>query len=131
MNWQQIDIYVATADGLWLFDPNAQDLRKVGDKDVRSSTGTQDFVKDAPVNLVYVADFARLPATMAETDKMFNSACDVGFISQNVYLFCASEGLSTVVRGLVDRPAASKAMGLRDDQKILLAQTLGYPAAAK
>jgi nitroreductase len=129
MNWQQIDIYVAKADGLWLFDPNAHALTKVLDKDVREATGTQPFVKTAPVNLVYVADFARLPKNMADADKLFNSAADTGFIAQNVYLYCASEGLSAVVRGLVDKPVCAKAMGLRDDQKIILAQTVGYPPA--
>ena len=63
----------------------------------------------------------------AEADKTFSAAADTGFISQNVYLFCASEGLATVVRGLVDRPALAKAMGLREDQRIVLAQSVGYP----
>jgi nitroreductase len=129
VNWQQIDLYVAKADGLWLFDARAHDLRLVLQKDLRAQTGTQAFVKDAAVNLVYVADYAKMPAQMAETDKAFNSACDTGCIAQNVYLFCASEGLGTVVRGLVDKPALAKAMGLRDDQRIMLAQSVGYPPA--
>ncbi len=54
-------------------------------------------------------------------------AADAGFISQNVYLFCASEKLATVVRGSIDRAALAKAMKLRPEQKIILAQTVGYP----
>jgi nitroreductase len=64
----------------------------------------------------------------AEADKIMLSAADTGFVSQNVYLFCASEGMATVVRGMVDKPALAKAMGLRDDQKIVLTQSIGYPA---
>ena len=60
-------------------------------------------------------------------DKAFYSAADTGFISENVYLYCASEGLATVVRGSVDRKALAKAMKLRTEQKIILAQTIGYP----
>jgi SagB-type dehydrogenase family enzyme len=126
VNWQEIDVYVATADGLWLFDPKAQDLRLVLDKDLRALTGRQGFVKDAPVNLVFVADFARM-GRASEADKIVYSAADTGFISQNVYLFCASEGLATVVRGMVDKPALAEAMGLREDQRIILAQSVGYP----
>ena len=55
------------------------------------------------------------------------AAAHSGFISQNVYLFCASEGLATVVRESIDRPALARAMRLRPDQKITLAQTVGYP----
>jgi nitroreductase len=68
-----------------------------------------------------------MPKNTAEADKVVYSAADTGFISQNVYLFCASEGLSTVVRGMIDRPELAKAMGLRDDQRIVLSQTVGYP----
>ena len=50
-----------------------------------------------------------------------------GSISQNVYLFCASEGLATVVRGSLDREALSKALKLPPQKKIMSAQTVGYP----
>jgi len=126
VNWQEINIYVSTAEGLYLFDAQAHALTLVAAQDIRALTGLQPFVKDAPVNLVYVADFARM-GLGSEADKTFYSAADTGFISQNVYLYCASEGLATVVRGLVDREALSKAMGLRPDQRITLAQSVGYP----
>jgi SagB-type dehydrogenase family enzyme len=126
MNWQEVDVYVATADGLWLFDPKEHALKPVVAQDVRALTGTQDFVKDAPLNLVYVADFSRM-SRVPEADKQRWAAADTGFISQNVYLFCASEGLATVVRGMIDKPALAKAMNLRPEQQIILAQTVGYP----
>jgi len=80
----------------------------------------------APVNLVYVADLARMEGA-TERDQVFYSAADTGFIAQNVYLYCASEGLATVVRGSVTRPALKKALSLRPDQEIILAQSVGYP----
>lgn len=124
MNWQEIDIYVATADGLYLYDAKANQLILVVRDDVRAQTGTQPFVKDAPLNLVYVADLARTRSSSADRDMYV--AADTGFIAQNVYLFCASEGLATVVRGSIDRPPLAKAMRLRPDQRIILAQSVGY-----
>jgi len=126
LNWQEIDIYVATADGLFLYDAKKHMLNPILSQDVRALTGRQDFVKDAPVNLVYVADFSRM-GKAAKDDKELYSATDTGFISQNVYLYCASEGLATVVRGSIDRQALAKVMKLRSDQKIILAQSVGYP----
>ena len=125
-NWQEIDIYVAMAEGLYLYDAKNHVLNPVLLKDMRALAGKQEFVKDAPVNLIYVADFSKMGNT-SEEDKKLYSAADTGFISQNVYLFCASEGLATVVRGSIDREALAKAMKLRSDQKIILAQTIGYP----
>ena len=125
-NWQEIDIYVATSEGLYLFDAKAHRLQPVLPDDIRAMTGGQPFVKDAPVNLVYVADYSKMGDSTLE-DKMLYSGADTGLISQNVYLFCSSEKLATVVRGLIDRPALAKAMKLRPDQKITLAQSVGYP----
>lgn len=127
MNWQEIDIYVATADGLSLYDAKTHALKPVLAEDIRALTGRQPFVQEAPVNLVYVADFSRIDKAK-EDEKVFYSAADTGFISQNVYLYCASEGLATVVRGLIDRPVLGKAMRLRPDQRVILAQSVGYPA---
>jgi SagB-type dehydrogenase family enzyme len=122
MNKQEIDVYVTLAEGVYRYDAKAHALQPVIAGDLRKLTGGQDFVAVAPVNLVYVADLAK----MGGGDKTLYSAADTGFIAQNVYLYCASAGLSTVVRGSVDRPALAKAIGLRPDQQIVLAQTVGY-----
>ena len=126
MNMQEIDIYVAKADGLYLFDAKGNTLTQVLPDDIRTLTGKQPFVKDAPVDLIFVADRAKMGAMDEETAD-FYSATDTGYISQNVYLFCASAGLATVVRGWLDRPKLAKAMRLKPNQKIILAQTVGYP----
>jgi SagB-type dehydrogenase family enzyme len=125
MDWRETDIYVAAANGLYVYDAQRNELIPVLHDDVRAQTGTQSFVKDAPMNLVYVADLARTHGSSTERDMYV--AADAGFIAQNVYLYCASEGLATVVRGSIDRPALSKVMRLRPDQRIILAQTVGYP----
>lgn len=126
VNRQEIDIYLATAEGLYLYDAKTQTLQPIISGDIRPATGRQDFVKEAPVNLVYVADFSRMGNAPKE-DKELYSAADTGFISQNVYLYCASVGLATVVRGSIDRQTLAKTMKLRPDQKIILAQSVGYP----
>jgi len=125
-NRQEIDIYVAMAEGLYLYDAKAHQLQPVLAEDLRALTGTQPFVRDAPVNLIFVADFSKMGKSSDE-NKVFYSAADTGFISQNVYLFCASEGLATVVRGSVDKPGLAAAMKLRPEQRVILAQTVGYP----
>ncbi len=124
-NWQEIDIYVASADGLFLWDAKKNTLQPILSEDIRALTGTQAYVKDAAVNLIFVADLSK--ATGGGWDQNSEIAADTGFISENVYLFCASEGLATVVRGLIDRPALAKTMKLRPDQRITLAQSVGHP----
>jgi SagB-type dehydrogenase family enzyme len=125
MNWQEIDVYVALGDGLYLYNAKTNRLDPILAQDVRAATGTQSFVAIAPLNLVYVADFSKTGQSGSQAE--FFTAADAGFISENVYLFCTSEGLATVVRGSVDRAALAKVMKLRPDQKILLAQSVGYP----
>ncbi|HUT23668.1 MAG TPA: SagB/ThcOx family dehydrogenase [Sumerlaeia bacterium] len=126
MNAQEIDVYVASSEGLSLYDAKQHALIPVLSEDIRGMTGGQPFVKEAPINLIYVADFSKM-GTAPDAEKTFYSAADTGFISQNVYLFCASEGLATVVRGGIDRDALREAMKLRPEQKITLAQTVGRP----
>lgn len=125
-NQQEIDIYIATADGLYLYDAKPHQLVQLSAEDVRSFCGKQKFVAGAPVNLVYVADFSKM-GSMGEDEKILYSAADTGFISQNVYLFCAANRLATVVRGWIDKPALSEKISLRKDQRVILAQTVGYP----
>ena len=123
MNWQEIDIYVATAEGLFRYDAEGNRLEAVLAQDIRPTTGTQSFAATAPLNLVYVADLSK---SGSDSEAELFTAANAGFISENVYLFCASENLATVVRGSIDRAALAKAMKLRPNQRIILAQTVGY-----
>ena len=124
---QGIDIYVILPEGLYLYDPKPNQLKLVVAEDLRGLAGTQPYVKEAPVNLIYVSDYGKMKDNIPNEQKIFLSCAEAGFISENVYLYCASEGLATVVRAWIDRPALSKAMQLRPDQKIILGQPVGYP----
>jgi nitroreductase len=124
-----IDVFAVMADGTWLYDPKLHALVLHLEDDLRAKTGLQDFVAAAPLNLVYVAHGERMTDVSAEDRRLFASA-DACFIGQNVYLFCASEGLATVFRGAVDQKALSQAMHLGADQFVTFAQTVGYPKQA-
>lgn len=126
MGWQEVDIYAALEDGLYLYNAKKHTLELVAAKDLRALAGKQPFVKDAPLNLIYVADHSRM-GNAAKDDRDFYSFADTAFISENVYLFCASEGLATVVRAWIDKTALAKEMNLKASQVIVLAQTVGFP----
>ncbi len=126
MNRQEVDVYVVLASGAFLYDPKDHSLKLVVPGDLRAQAGTQDFVKDAPVNLVYVADTAKMGG-MPEDSKVLWYGVATGAITQNVYLYCASEGLVTVARAFVNRDVLGKSLSLRPEQKIALSQTVGYP----
>lgn len=128
MNRQEVSIYVAKADGLFLYDAKAQGLTRITDKDLRAATGRQAFSAQAAVNLVYVADMHRAAGDNAE-DKLEMAAVDTGCICQNVSLYCAAKHLATVVRASIDKPALAAAMGLAEGHRIILAQSIGYPKA--
>jgi nitroreductase len=93
---------------------------------MRAAIGSQAGMATAPLNLIYVADYSKF-GQRSEADMRVDAGTDAGYISQNVYLFCASEGLATVVRGGIDRPAMEKLLKLRPEQHVVLAQTAGYP----
>lgn len=125
MNAQEVDVYVAQANGLFLYDAKSHCLTRVASADLRGKTSEQAFARVAPVTLIYVADLARMTKA-APAQREFYAAIDTGYISQNVYLYCASAGLGTVVHDLNRTPLA-EAMGLRPDQRIILAQAVGRP----
>jgi SagB-type dehydrogenase family enzyme len=124
-NWQEIEVFAALRDGTYRYEARDHALRLVVASDLRAATGTQDFVGAAPLNLVYVADFAKMGDASPE-DRTFYASANAGFIAQNVYLYCAAVGLACVVRGLVDRRSLAPALQLRIDQRIVLGQTVGY-----
>lgn len=126
MNGQEVDVYLAMPQGLYLYDPQQHVLKLTVAKDVRRVTGYQDFVDNAPLDLVFVADHARMKLVPASKRESYASVA-AGAIAQNVALFCVSFGLASVIRGWFDRGALTQAMDLRTHQQILLSQTLGYP----
>ncbi len=125
MNSQELDIYVATADGVYLYDAKANQLQPIAAGDIRAKTGGQDYVKTAPIALLFVADLSRLAKAKPEERERY-AWIDTGYISQNIYLFCASAGLSSVVHEL-DRGPLKETLKLKPEQRIILAQAVGFP----
>jgi SagB-type dehydrogenase family enzyme len=128
MNAQEVEVYAALSAGLYRYEAASHELQLVSASDVRRVTGYQDFVDSAPLDLVFVADHARMRLVPAAQRESYASAA-AGAMAQNVYLYCASAGLATVIRAWMDRQALAQAMGLDDDQQVLLAQTVGLPKA--
>lgn len=124
MNAQEVLLYVAMPQGLFLYEPKPHALALVVSSDVRRVTGNQDFVDTAPLDLVFVADHSRMKLVPAAQREAYAHAT-AGAMAQNVYLYCASEGLATVIRAWFDRDALARAMGLQADQQLLLSQTVG------
>jgi SagB-type dehydrogenase family enzyme len=125
---QEIDVYAALAGGVYIYDPHAHTLSLVAAVDARKVTGYQDFVDEAPLDLVYVADHAHM-GLVPSAQRHAYSAVSAGAIAQNVYLYCASAGLASVVRGWLDRAALSRALRLTEHEQVIVAQTVGYPRA--
>lgn len=123
-----IDVYVAMADGVWIYAPGQHELLPYLATDIRATTGLQEFVNEAPAELIYVAHGERMHDVIAE-DKRLYASVDAAFIGQNVYLFCASEGLGTVFRGAFDSKKLAHALKLGDKQFVTFVQTVGYPKA--
>lgn len=126
-NNQETAIYVILKEGAYVYDAKANQLDLAAKGDYRRLAGTQRFATNAPVTLVFVADLAKMAGKWTPEEKRNYAYVDVGYISQNAYLFCASEGLVTGARGSVDREALGAALKLRQDQLIVLAQSVGYP----
>ncbi len=122
-----VDLYLAMANGVWIYDPKAHRLLQHMQDDVRGETTTgQDYVKTAPLNIIYVSDAARM-GKPSDAQRTFNGIADSAVIGQNVYLFCASEGLATVLRASVPGERLATRLNLTPTQAIYLAQSVGYP----
>ena len=122
-----LEIYLAMADGVRIYDPKTHSLSPHIRDDIRAQTGVQDFVGEAPLNLIYVAHGDRM-ADIPVWERRLYASVDAAFIGQNVYLFCASEGLATVFRGSVDCNQLAHSLRLGAEEFVVFAQTVGYEA---
>jgi len=125
-NNQEIDIYAVTARGAFKYVPKGHFLEVISDEDFRAACGEQAYVADAALNLVYIADLSRTDQKDLTVEPLA-SYSNVGFIAQNVYLFCASEGLGAVIRGWINKEALQVKLQLKPYQKIILSQSVGFP----
>ncbi|MBK7189016.1 MAG: SagB/ThcOx family dehydrogenase [bacterium] len=128
-NWQNLEVYAVTAAGVFRYDAEAHELVAVAAGDHRAATGKQPFVAGAPLNLVYVSDVAKMAGVENEGDGFRYDGVHAGIVAQNVYLFAASAELATVLRAMVDRAALAGVLGLPATQRVIMAQSVGFPAA--
>lgn len=128
-NSQSIDIYVAIKEGLFRYDEKGHQLMQVLAEDIREHIGTQSRMRSAPLGLVYVSDHSRMKIYFGkdEDKKWFFSGTHAGYVSQNVYLYCAAANLNTVVLGLVNRDKLHEIMGLKEHEKVVFTQVVGRP----
>ena len=127
-NTQEIKVYVSLSSGVFLYDERKHQLIEVLSKDIRDRLGTQKMMKTAPLGLIYVSDFSKFSKILFGNDenkKLFISSADTGFISQNVYLYCAAVNWNTALLSLVDRERLHTIMRLGDHEKIIFTQIVG------
>lgn len=127
-NRQETDLYVLLPEGAYLYDAQENSLHAVSRADLRAASGAQDYVGTAAAELVFAA---RTGAVTGKTPRGIVETiyADTGFISQNIYLFCASEHLGTVVRAMVPKESLSRQLALAPDCEITLVQTVGWQEA--
>ncbi len=128
MNDQEIDMYVALPEGMYLYVAETHTLKQINNKDLRKLCGSQSFVGSAALNIVYVADMGKKGITergeITDSDLLLSYA-NTAFIVQNIYLYCASADLGCIVRGMIPKERLAPEMGLRPNQRIILSQTVG------
>jgi SagB-type dehydrogenase family enzyme len=126
-NSQEIKIYVAMKEGLFLYNERKHQMLQVLSKDIRENIGTQKMMHSAPIGLIYVSDYSKMKTCLTKDNdrKWFVSGTDTGFISQNVYLYCTAAKLSTVILGLVNRDRLHDIMGLKEYEKVVYTQVVG------
>ena len=118
-NFQELELYVILKDGIYFYNAKEHKLTLVKKGDFRKDAGIQEYVADAPVNILIVSDTNKAASLQY-------SYTNCGYISQNIYLYCASEGLSTVARVAFDKDLLHDILGLPEHLQVLLAQTVGY-----
>ena len=127
MNRQEIRLYVFTEKSVSLYDPQANTLTQVASGDHRGIMASgQDFVKNAPVVLLMVADMDKFRSNNQHAQWMV--AVDTGIVCENINIFCSAAGLCTVPRGTMDSKAISTLLGLNDNQIPLINNPVGYPS---
>jgi len=124
-NFQETDLYVLLKTGVYVYDAKANSLVQVSSEDARSFGSSQEFVKDAPVQVVLVANFSKM-GDGGNEGKINTANIDAGYISQNIYLYCTSAGLTTGARGAIDKKVLEAKLKLNSNQFITVAHCIGY-----
>jgi nitroreductase len=122
---QEIDIYILLKQGAFVYNAHKNSLEQAASEDLRGKASDKRFA-DAPVQLILIADLAKRSGS-SDDAKLSVANIDCGYISQNAYLYCASEGLVTGARATVNRDPLIAALHLRPEQRIILAHSVGHP----
>ncbi len=115
MNKQNLKVFVVYQNSIWSYDAAANSLVKVSDEEISTYIAKQDFVKNAPLNLIYTG-----------SDKDYSSF-HAGAAAQNVYLYATSKGLNTIVRAYLDKDELKDKLHLDRDEFVIMNQVIGYP----
>ena len=127
-NSQTIKVYIALCTGLYEYNEKKHLLILKKEMDIREHLTNQKMMKNMPVGLIYVSDYSKLKGYVGTDDsrKLFVAGTETGFISQNVYLYCASANLNTAVIGLVNREKLHNIMALNDFENIIYTQSYNF-----
>ena len=126
LNMQNLIVYAAMESGLYRYDAKKNQLIPVKDADLRGYTFMRkEMPLSAPLVMIYTADISK--GRDADSTLMMSNA-HAGSAYQNVYLYCASKGLSVVICGGFDKKVLAKQMGITDRQAVLYTQIIGWPA---
>ena len=127
-NSQEIRVYVLLENGVFHYDEVHHSLVQIIEDDIREDVGTQKMMQSAPLGIVFVADLTRMTSPHLKRDdaKQFNAWVDTGYISQNIYLYCAAANMATCALGLIDRKKLRELLPLQEHEKIVLDQVVGY-----
>ncbi|MDR3133621.1 MAG: SagB/ThcOx family dehydrogenase [Prevotellaceae bacterium] len=118
MNRQEMELYVLLDDGVYFYDAKQHHLKSVAKGNFTEALGQPDISNHAALSIIMVADLNKSSVESARISS--------GYISQNIYLFAASEGLGTVARGSFKQDELSKTLGLTAKQAIILVQPVGF-----
>jgi len=128
-NMQEMDIYVLSASGAYRYDAHTHALKTISGSDLRDIVATQPYAANAPVHLLYVADYGRaekrVPDSYRERIPSW-AMMHTGFIAQNVFIYCSINGMTSVVREVSGVDRLREALRLRDDQSLIMSQAIGY-----
>lgn len=119
LNKQEVSVYVITPEGAWRYAAKEHKLVQVTDKDVRDYAAAQEYAKKALLNIAIVSDKELMGNDLY-------AGTDAGAAMQNIYLWCAANGIGTVTRGSFDKEGLAKALNLKPSQRVILVQTVGY-----
>ena len=119
INAQEYDIYLFTREGIYLYNAEKNTIEMKVKGDYREKISQQKFFAVAPISIVMVANYDRMKKFKQVEDRDFYAAVDAGYISQNIYLFCASASLNTVACGGINRDEIHKILGITNGRAML------------